>query len=317
MLSRRPAAAVTTTLTAIACLALVGVSNAEDAPAPAPAPAAPPNAALPGGPPSPWVWKGRLGGFMGNVASKNADNSHDPTINGTTSSTSWLTSLEAGLGWKSDRDSVDNALKARYGRIRVQGGGWDENNDEIRYDGVYRREVYKPTFIYLGWGAESVFTGPPPYSSAFDPTLGKVSAGVGQRYEDFQLDHNKLEWRLGARAQKYWGKSVTPGQHGVQTGAEAYLRYDHELIDQTDPEKKKPTMRFFAQYEGFSEFNDLGHITNLITAGLSFQISRYLAAEFGVRAYYETRQKEDDGTATGYNEWSIRQDTLVGLTYLW
>ncbi len=103
----------------------------------------------------------------------------------------------------------------------------------------------------------------------------------------------------------------------MQTGTEAFLRYDHDLIDPTDPEKKKPTMRFFAQYEGFSEFNALAHITNLVTAGLAIQLSRYLGAEFGVRAYYETRTKEDDGTLAGFNQWSVRQDTLVGLTYLW
>jgi hypothetical protein len=267
--------------------------------------------------PSNWQWQGRLGGFLGNVTTGNADTSRDPTISGTQTSTSWLATVEAGLGWKEGPDSLDHALKARYGRIRVQGGDWSENNDEIRYDGVYRREVYQPTFLYLGWGAESVFTGPPPQEDAFDPTLGKVSAGFGQRFADFLPDHNKLEWRLGARAQKSWGSSVAPVDDKVQTGLEAYLRYDHELIDPTDPEKKRPTLRFFAQYEGFSEFNDLGHISNLVTAGLAAQLSRYLTAEFGVRAYYETRPKEDDGTGIGYSQWSVRQDTLVGLTYLW
>lgn len=271
-------------------------------------------AAVPAGP---WTWKGRLGGFVGNVATENADTSRDPTISGTKSSTSWLTTLDASLAWTVDSDSADNSLKARYGRIRVEGGSWVENNDEIRYDGVYRREVYRPTFVYVSWGAESVFTGPPPYSYAFDPTLAKVGAGIGQRVEDFLPDRNKLEWRLGGRAQKTWGKSIGPGEDGVQTGAEAYLRYDHDMLDPGDPGKKKPNLRFFAQYEGFSEFNDLSHVANLITAGLAIQLSRYLGAEFGLRAYYETRTKEDDGTLAGYNEWSIRQDTLVGLTYLW
>ncbi len=151
---------------------------------------------------------------MGNVATDNAATSRDPTISGTKSSTSWLTTVDAGLGWKSDSDSVDHALKARYGRIRVEGGTWVENNDEIRYDGVYRREVYKPTFLYVSWGVVSAFTGPPPDSYAFDPTLGKVGGGVGQRVEDFLPDHNKLEWRLGGRAQKSWVKSVSsPTRH--------------------------------------------------------------------------------------------------------
>lgn len=172
------------------------VGYAEDAVPPAPVPPSPSN----------WNWNGRLGGFLGSVTTGNGDTSRDPIISGTQSSTSWLTTLDAGLGWKSDLDSADNEIKARYGRICIEGGDWSENNDKIRYDGVYRREVMKPTFVYLSWGAQSVFTGPAPDENAFDPTLGKVGGGFGQRFEDFLPDRNKLEWRLGARAQKYWAE---------------------------------------------------------------------------------------------------------------
>jgi hypothetical protein len=75
-------------------------------------------------------------------------------------------------------------------------------------------------------------------------------------------------------------------------------------------------IRFFAQYEGFSEFNDLSHITNLITVGLTMQITRYIAVELGLRAFYETRTKEDTtDSLPGFNQWSVRQDSLFGLTY--
>jgi len=261
--------------------------------------------------PSHWKLTGRFGAFFSNVNTTNADTSLDPTISGTSTSTSFLATYDGQANWKEDKNSIDNLLKARYGRIRTQGQDWTENNDELRYDGVYRRELVEPHFIYLGWGAESVFTGPDPYNYAFDPTTGKVSAGYGQRYEDFIPDKNSLEFRLGARAQKKWGKSLGRTEKGIETGIEAFIRYEH-LLKRGDGEYD---VRFFTQYEGFSEFNDLSHITNLITAGLTVQLTRYITIEMGIRAYYETRTKEDDRTLAGYNQWSIRQDSLFGLTY--
>ena len=261
--------------------------------------------------PSNWKFTGRFGVFFSNVNTTNSDTSLDPTISGASTSTSFLGTYDGQANWKEGKDSIDNLLKARYGRIRTEGQDWTENNDELRYDGVYRREIVEPHFIYLGWGAESVFTGPDPYSYAFDPTTVKVSAGYGQRYEDFIPDKNSLEFRLGARAQKKWGQSVGPTEDGIETGPEAFVRYEH-LLKRGDGEYD---VRFFAQYEGFSEFNDLSHISNLITAGLTVQLTRYITIELGIRAYYETRTKEDNGTQIGYNQWSIRQDSLFGLTY--
>ena len=262
-------------------------------------------------PPSNWTNTGRFGAFFSNVSTTNAETSLDPTISGTSSSTSFLATFDGQVNWKEGKNSIDNLLKARYGRIRTQGQDWSENNDELRYDGVYRREIVEPHFIYLGWGAESVFTGPDPYNYAFDPTTGKISGGYGQRYEDFIPDKNSLEFRLGARAQKKWGQSIGPDQDGIETGIEAFARYEH-LLKRGEGEYD---VRFFTQYEGFSEFNDLHHITNLITAGLTVQLTRYITIELGVRAYYETRTKEDDGTSIGYDQWSVRQDALFGLTY--
>jgi hypothetical protein len=180
----------------------------------------------------------------------------------------------------------------------------------VRYDGVYRREITYPHFAYLGWGAESVFTGPDPHDYAFDPTTGKGSAGYGQRYEDFLPDKNHVEVRLGARAQQKWGASVPPEDEGIKTGLESFARYEH-LLKRGEGEYD---VRFFGQYEGFSEFEDLAHITNLVTAGLVMQLTRYLAVELGLRAYYESMPTGDVGTGLGYDEWSLRHDSLFGLT---
>jgi hypothetical protein len=258
-----------------------------------------------------WTFTGRLGAHLSTVASSNAGTSRDPTIATAAESTSYLFTYEGQANWRKGRDALDNLLKARYGRIRTEDDAWLENNDEIRYDGVYRRELVEPHFIYLGWGLESVFTGPEPARHAFDPTTGKVAAGYGQRYEDFLPGKNHFEARIGVRAQQQWGASVPPEDDDVETGPEAFARYEH-LLKRGDGEYD---LRFFAQYEAFSEFGDLGHITNLVTAGLVVQISRYLAIELGLRAYYETTPQADDGTGVGYEEWSVRQDSLFGLTY--
>lgn len=298
-------------------LALPLAVMAEDTPAKPPAPAA---AAAPGAPvvpgkvpppPSNWTITGRLGAFISNVATSNAETSRDATIATSTDSTSYLFTYEGQANWKDGKDSIDNLLKARYGRIRTEGNDWLENNDEIRYDGVYRREMAKPHFVYLGWGAQSVFTGPDPRNYAFDPTTAHVSTGYGQRYEDFLPDKNHFEARIGVRAQQTWGPSVADDDGEVETGIEAFMRYEH-LLKRGEGEYD---VRFFAQYEGFSEFEDLEHITNLVTAGLAVQLSRYLAVELGLRAYYETAPEEDDGTGVGFDEWSLRQDALFGLTY--
>jgi hypothetical protein len=258
-----------------------------------------------------WRTAGRLGAYVASVATSNADTSRDTAVASTTESTSYLFTYEGRASWRSDQDSIDNLLKARYGRIRTENQTWQENNDELRYDGVYRREVLRPHFIYLGWGGESVFTGAEPDNDVFDPTTGKASTGYGQRYEDFLPDKNHCEGRIGVRAQQSWGPSVPLGDDDLETGIEAFLRYEH-LLRRGGGEYD---VRFFTQYEGFSEFEDMSHITNLVTAGLTMQLTRYLAVELGVRAYYETLPERDDGTGLGYDEWGVRQDSLFGFTF--
>src|ERR1043165_3028317 len=82
--------------------------------------------------PDPWKITGRLGAYIANVGTTNADTSRDTTIATTSESTSYLFTYEGQVNWKSRHDSIDNLLKARYGRIRTDGQGWQENNDEVR-----------------------------------------------------------------------------------------------------------------------------------------------------------------------------------------
>jgi hypothetical protein len=110
---------------------------------------------------------------------------------------------------------------------------------------------------------------------------------------------------VGVRAQKRWSRHDLASQERIETGPEGFARYDRPI---------HPALRWFVQYEVFSEFNDLRHITQLITAGLTAQLSKYLTAELGFRAYRESHPKEVSASSPGYDLWGMRQDTLLGLT---
>ena len=152
-----------------------------------------------------------------------------------------------------------------------------------------------------------MFVGPGPAKDAFDPITAHGGAGIGQRWDNLLPEKDKLEWRLGVRAQKTWGRYFDPPQDDVEVGPEAFLRYEREVSKE---------LRYFIQYEGFAPFNDLGHVTNLGTAGLSAQVNAHLTVELNLRAYYESHPKDADPLVTGYDHWGVRQDTMLGLTYL-
>jgi hypothetical protein len=253
--------------------------------------------------PSHWTHAGRLGAFYTSVVTERASSSNDPTIAGASESTAYVLTFDGSLRWKDGSESADHDLRLRYGKIRQEGQQWLENDDEARYEGVYRHEFRKPHFIYASWGARSVFTNPID-DRALDPLLAHVGGGYGQLYENLLFAPDRLEWRLGARAQKRWSRHEPRNRTLVESGIEAFLRYERVLNE---------SLKYFVQYDGFSEFNDLAHVTNLITAGLTMQLSKYLAVDVGLRAYYETAPEESDG-APVYNHWSVRQDTLAGLT---
>lgn len=307
-------------------IAFVPVVRAADAPSAADVPStaeggavAPPSVQAPlpvppvVEPPSNWTRKGVIGVFFNNTTTSNADQSLDPTISTSTGATTVSGKLDAGLEWKSGLNAVENLLKAEYGRIRQQDQDWIENKDEVRYDGVYRRTVSKPSFLYVSWGFETVFTGPAPTYDAFQPFLAKGGTGYGQIYENMLPEKDRFEWRLGARVQKRWGRYVPDNQDGVETGPEFFARYERQAIIKRDEQD----LRYFAQYEAFSEFNDMRHVSNLVTAGLTYQLTRFLTLDLALRAYYETRPKEDrdEHQQPGFNQWSTRQDTMLGVAY--
>ncbi len=283
-------------------------ANAADAPAPAPAPSKPHAA-------SQWSHSGRAGAFVTNVYTEGAGSSRDPAIGGARESTAFLLTLDAALLWRGGPESSEQNLRLRYGRVRVEGVDWIENQDEAHYDGVVRYSFAKPHFVYGAWGTDSVFTSPVDHQ-AFDPVTARVSAGYGQLYEGLllQADHeakdhageDRLEVRLGVRAQKRWSRHDTAFQDRIEVGPEGYARYDRPI---------DPSIRFFAQYEVFSEFDDIKHVTQLVTAGLTAALGTYVTLELAFRAYFESHPHEAPAGSTGYDSWSVRQDTLIGLTY--
>ena len=119
----------------------------------------------------------------------------------------------------------------------------------------------------------------------------------------------ELEARLGVREQKRWERGAPLQDTKPVGGPEAFARYEHELTGE------RP-VRMFAQYELFSYFGDLAHTTNLVTAGLTVQLAKYLSADFAYRAFHETRPKWAGDDARGFGEWSSRQEATIGLSVL-
>lgn len=273
----------------VLCLASVAV--AEDAP-----------------PPPRWASTGKAGLFGTSAVASGNDDSRDPAIAGTTDSYGYRSTLEAGLDYRNGKHSIDHDLMAKYGRKKEADRDWIEDGDEVRYDGVYRYSFAKPHFAYGGWGWESVFTGPEPDEDLFSPGQLKASAGYGQLYEGFWPKTVKFEARLGLAARKRYGDGLADTENNVEAGVDTFVRIEHVLDDR---------LRYFAQYEAFAELEDIGHRTHVLTAGLTAQLSRYLTAELGLRAYYETEPEDAEPGADGYDKLSLRQDTLLGLVYTW
>lgn len=251
---------------------------------------------------------GKIGAFGSSVVTSNADSSRDPSISGTTETVAYRLSLEAGVEYRNGKHSVEHDLLAKYGRKKDQNTDWVEDTDEVRYDGVYRYAFSKPHYAFASWGWESVFTGPEPEADPFQPGLVKGAAGYGQLYENFWAKSSKLDARIGVGARKRYGRILSARDTEVETGIELFVRHERILDER---------LRYFLQYEAFSEFADLAHITNLVTAGLTLQLYAHLTVELGLRAFYETEPEDAVSGSSGYDELGLRQDTLVGLTYTW
>jgi len=251
---------------------------------------------------------GKIGVFGSSVVTSNADSSRDPSISGTTETLSYRMSLEAGVEYRNGKHSVEHDVLAKYGRKKDENTAWVEDTDEVRYDGVYRYAFAKPHYTFASWGWESVFTGPKPDEDLFQPGQVKGAAGYGQLYENFWAKESKFDARIGVGARQRYGDSLSSRDTEVETGIELFVRHERVLDER---------LRYFLQYEAFSEFEDAAHITNLATAGLTLQLYTYLIVELGLRAFYETEPDDVVSGTPGYDEWGLRQDTLIGLTYTW
>lgn len=240
--------------------------------------------------------------FTSVVASDDVEDSPDPTLQGSADSVAFRGVFDGALAWRGESSALDQNLHLAYGRMKQSDADWQENIDEVRYDGVYRRDIVKPTFAYRSWGAESVFTSAEG-EDPFDPVRVYASWGVGQLYKDW-FPGDAFEWRLGVRLQKSWGSDLSESKEDWQLGPEARLRYERTIDD---------LRSFFMMYEGWSEFSDISHVTNVITAGLKFRISTYLAIELGLRMYYEAEPEDAAPEETGYSRWFMRQDSMIGI----
>lgn len=272
--------------------------------------ATPPGPQAPQPPPVPpppellgWSHDFHSGLFFTSVyVSDDAATAPDPTIRGSADSLAFRVVFDGALAWRDEANAFDQVLHLAYGRVHQEDGGWLENIDEVRYDGVYRRDLIKPTFAYRSWGLESVFTSAEE-GHAFDPIRVYGSWGIGQLYKDW-YPGDACEWRLGMRLQKSWGSELTAEQERWLLGPEARLRYERTIDD---------LRSFFVMYEGWSEFSDLRHTTSVITAGIKFRFATHLALELGLRMYYEARPTGVTDDSTGYSRWFTRQDTMLGL----
>jgi hypothetical protein len=281
------------------CLSASGADN-ETPPgrqAPQPPPLPPPPELLG------WSHEFHPGLFFTSVyVSDDPERSPDATIQGSADSIAYRVVFDGALAWRGDTSALDQTLHLAYGRVHQEGAGWQESLDELRYDGVFRRDIIKPTFAYRSWGAETVFTNVDD-DTTFDPIRVYGSWGIGQLYKNW-FPGDAFEWRLGVRLQKSWGSDLSDEQERWLLGPEALLRYERTIDD---------LRSFFAMYEGWSEFSDLRHTTSVITAGLKFRLATYLALELGLRMYYEARPTGVESDETDYSRWFIRQDTMIGL----
>ncbi len=279
-------------LSASICISTFAV----DAPAPAPAQDT-----------GPWSHHLKLGAFLNNVATSNAAESNDATINSTADSASYTLSVDGRLKWNEGKHTIQNDLKMKYGRKYDEIIKWTDSTDEIDYDGVYKYNIEKVHNYYFNIGLDTVFTGPEPEEKEFDPRTGKASTGYAFKKENILPIKDAFETRLGVRAQRSWGTYTTEEQRDVQTGIEWVTRYERT---------QKKDLNYFVQYELFTDFDDVDHTIHLLTAGLNYKITPVFQLKLDLRAYYETEPDDVTGANTDtYDTLAFRQETLIGFTF--
>ncbi|MFM2055514.1 MAG: hypothetical protein RL456_3551 [Pseudomonadota bacterium] len=258
-------------------------------------------------PPGPWSWTLRLGAYFRNTSSDNATTSRDTAIAGTEDSLSYKGAGEGTLVRRTEGHRFEQRLQADYGRLYAERqDGWSENADRIFYAATYELGLGGPHFIYGNATGESVFTGPEPERHPLDPAVAKLSAGYGQRHENLFPLHDALVARLGAYARKRWERGAPAYRTDPASGPEAYLRYDRTMSEQ---------IAWFAQAEAFGHFDDPGHAICVGEAGLSVRMAAALTVEVKGRGYYESQPRQAEGSDSGYDSWSWRQETLIGLVW--
>jgi hypothetical protein len=258
-----------------------------------------------------WSSTGQFGLFVSDTTTSNAETARDTGVRTASETTTLTASLDATLLWTiDDEEEIEQRFQGRHGRSRASGRDWIETADLAQYDGVYRYRYVPSRAWYVGSTIITAFTGPEPEKTPFDPLQARLSAGHAWLQEGFLPITDRLEERLGVRTQKRWGTGLSEFQREVETGPEAFIRYERTA---------NAAMSYWAQAEVFSEFDDLAHLEGLATAALVVRVAVPLTVDLRLRMVYERLPRDipDDEPRAGYQELGLRLDTLVGFAYGW
>lgn len=258
-----------------------------------------------------WSSSGRLGLFAANVATANADTSRDTEVNSGPASARFLGTGDATLWYRLDHiDELEQNAEIRYGRTKTADAEWTETTDVIDYTAVGRHRYRPRRAGYVALVLNTSFTGPDPRNDAFDPIRGAGSAGHSWLFEDLQPLSDRLEVRLGVRAQKRWGTGLPDYARKIEVGPETYLRYQRKQTNE---------LSWWAQIEAFTEFSDFAHVQGLSTAGLTLNLSKPVTIDLRLRAYYERHPNDLPAgeSGIGYDQLGMRQETLLGISVAW
>ncbi|NRA38357.1 MAG: DUF481 domain-containing protein [Planctomycetes bacterium] len=281
-------------------------SAAEITPSPAPIAAGALRAALTTPTPSPWSHFIKLSANISSVSVSNNQNSLDPAIGSASESASYVIRADNRLLWQGSLNSVQQDLNLRFGRTYTEETKWTDSSDEIEYNGVWKFSTKERHSTYTNLGYNSVFTGIDIDETPLDPGTGKASTGYSYTLTHKKSYIDKLDTRCGVRAQRRWGDNAIPRKKETETGIEIVILYEREQNKQ---------FSYNLSYELFSEFDDLQHTSHLVTAGINYNITHWLAFKFDLRAYYESIPEDEVSTDNDpYDTLGIRQESLIGFT---
>ncbi len=258
-----------------------------------------------------WATDGRLGVFTTNIATANANTSRDAGVNSGQTSTSFIGTFDGTLWWRAETpDEAEQTLQARYGRSRSGDSDWAETTDSLEYDGVFRHRYQPRRALYASLVVATAFVGPSPTLAPLDPIRGATAVGHSWLWENLLPLSDRLEVRSGVRTQKRWGTGLDEHVRRIEVGPEAYIRYQR---------KQTAELSWWAQAELFTEFDDSAHLQGLGTAALQLQLTRIVAVDLRLRAYYEHHPAALPETEShiGYDELGLRQETLIGVVATW